>query len=130
MDVNTWYVIADGGKARIMVLAGGELRTREHLGTSGLGGAVSKSDGEAHRQQQPKSDPHELAKAHFAKEIATYLNQAVRTKAVDEIVLAAPAHILHDIREHLDKAALPKLLKAVSKDLTNTPDHEMASHFA
>ena len=53
----------------------------------------------------------------------------MRTGKVDEIVLAAPAHVLHDIRESLDKAAGAKLGKAISKDLTNTPDAEMASHF-
>ena len=36
---------------------------------------------------------------------------------------------LHEIREELDKAATAKLGKSVSKDLTNTPDHELASHF-
>jgi hypothetical protein len=37
---------------------------------------------------------------------------------------------LHDIREALDKAAIGKLGKVLSKDYSNTPDGELAAHFA
>ena len=58
------------------------------------------------------------------------MEAAVRTGSIEEIVLAAPGHVLHDIREHLDKEATAKLGKSLSKDLTNIPEHELASHFA
>ena len=61
--------------------------------------------------------------------IRNMLSVGEETGKVDEIVLAAPAHVLHDIREGLDKAATGKLGKCHSKDLTNTPDGELASHF-
>ena len=61
---------------------------------------------------------------------AASVNEAVRTGKIDEIALAAPAHVLHDIREALDKAAIAKLGKTLSKDYTNTPDDELAAHFA
>ena len=83
----------------------------------------------ARRLEAPKSDPHDQAKAHFAKQVAARLNEAVRAGKVDEIILAAPAHVLHDIREALDKAASGKLGKTLSKDFANTPDGELASHF-
>jgi len=46
---------------------------------------------------------------------------------VDAIVLAAPAHMLHDIREDLDKAAAGAVTKSMSKDFTNVPDRDLAS---
>ena len=125
----TWYVVADGGKARIATRDGGTMRTVLHFDNSGHGNTDADPSGGTSQLKAPKSDPHGQAKAHFAKQVADRLNEAVRTGKVDEIVLAAPAHVLHDIREGLDKAALAKLGKSLSKDLTNTPDNELATHF-
>ena len=130
MDGTTWYVVADGGKARILTLEGAEMRTRQHFDNSGHGDTDEDPSAGPSQLKAPKTDPHQQAKANFARQVAQRLNQAVRTGDVDEIVLAAPAHILHDIREALDKAASAKLLKSLSKDLANTPDHDLASHFA
>jgi protein required for attachment to host cells len=48
---------------------------------------------------------------------------------VQDIVLAAPGHVLHDIREALNKATVAKLTRSLSKDLTNISDHSIAEHF-
>ena len=125
----TWYVVADGGKARILTRQGSEMRSLQHFDNSGHGTTDSDPSAGTSQLKAPKSDPHAQAKAHFAVQVADRLNEAVRTGRVDHIVLAAPAHVLHDIREGLDKAATAKLGKALSKDLTNTPEHELASHF-
>ncbi len=129
-NLNTWYVIADGGKARIATLSGGHMHALHHFDNSGHGDAAQDPSAGTSQLKAPKSDPHDQAKAHFATQIAHRLNEAVRTGEVDEIVLAAPGHILHDIREALDKAATGKLIKSISKDLTNTPEHELAGHFS
>ncbi len=126
----TWYVVADGGKARILTLQGSAMRTVAQFDNSGHGDTDEDPSGGTSQLKAPKTDPHVQAKAHFARLVADRLNEAVRTGAVQEIVLAAPAHVLHDIREGLDKAASGKLGKTLSKDLTNTPEHELASHFA
>ena len=126
---NTWYVVADGGKARILTGDGDALRTLQHFDASGHGDTGDDASAGSSQLKAPKTDPHDQSKASFAKQIALRLNEAVRTGRVDEIVLAAPAHVLHDIREALDKAASAKLGKALSKDLTNTPEHDLASHF-
>ncbi len=125
----TWYVVADGGKARIVADHGGEMRTVQHFDRSGHGDTGTDASAGTSQLKAPKSDPHETSKVQFAKLVAQRLNEAVRTGKVDEIVLAAPAHVLHEIREALDKAATAKLGTSLSKDLTNTPDHELASHF-
>ena len=129
MAKTTWYVIADGGKARIATLDGGHMHTLQHFDNSGHGDSDEDPSAGTSQLKAPKSDPHDQAKAHFAATVAARLNEAVRTGEIDEIVLAAPGHVLHDIREGLDKAASAKLIKSLSKDLTNTPEHELASHF-
>jgi protein required for attachment to host cells len=126
----TWYVVADGGKARILTLQGNDMHTLQHFDNSGHGNTDEDASAGTSQLKAPKSDPHDQAKSHFAKQVADRLNEAVRSGKVGEIMLAAPSHVLHDIREHLDKAASGTLGKVLSKDLTNTPDHELASHFA
>ena len=126
----TWYVVADGGKARILTLDGGRMRTLESFDNSGHGNTDEDPSAGTSQFKAPKSDLHDQAKAHFAKQLAAKLNEAVRTGKVDEIALAAPAHVLHEIREALDKAASAKLGKTLSKDFANTPDGELASHFS
>lgn len=126
----TWYVVADGGKARILTLDDGRMRTVESFDNSGHGDTDEDASAGTSQLKAPRSDPHEQAKAHFAKQVAGKLNEAVRTGKIDEIALAAPPHVLHDIREALDKAATGKLGKTLSKDFANTPDTELAALFA
>ena len=122
----TWYVVADGGKARILTLQNGELRTSQHF-DSGHGTADEDPSAGVSQLKAPKLDPHAQAKTRFAKQVADRLNEAVRAGEAHDIVLAAPGHVLHEIREELDKAASGRLGKSLSKDLTNTPDHELLS---
>jgi len=128
-DNATWYVVADGGKARVLTGSGRSMRTVHVFDNSGDGS--TDDDPAAGRSQltAPESDPHEQAKLAFEKKVADELNEAVRTGKLDSIVLAAPAHALHNIRGHLNKAALAVLSKSLTKDLTNVPDHELAGHF-
>ena len=45
----------------------------------------------------------------------------------ERLVLVAPAPFLSDVRERLSTAATAKLAHTLAKDLTNTPDHELAT---
>jgi protein required for attachment to host cells len=126
----TWYVVADGGKARILTGEPPQLHTAQTLDPSGHDDASEASATQGVSQlKAPKAEPHEQAKANFAKRVAQHLNEAVRTGKVDALVLAAPAHMLHDIREALDKPASAALKDTQSKDLTNIPDNQLGSHF-
>ena len=125
----TWYVVADGGKARFLAMQGGGMKTVQHFDESGHGDTDWDPSAGPSQLKAPRTDPHEQAKSAFAKLVAEKLNEAVRIGAVDDFMLAAPAHVLHDIRQGLDRAAAGKLTKSMSKDLTNTPDIEMAAHF-
>ena len=103
----TWYVVADGGKARIATLDGDKMRTVQHFDNSGHGNTDEDPSGGTSQLKAPKSDPHDQAKAHFAKQVAERLNEAVRTGKVDEIILAASPHVLHDIREDSTRRRRP-----------------------
>lgn len=125
----TWYVVADGGKARVLTGSGRGMHTVHVFDNSGLGDFDDDPAATRSRFTAPESDPHEQAKLTFEKKVADELNEAVRTGKVDSIVLAAPAHALHNIRGHLNKAAVAVVSNSITKDLTNVPDHELASHF-
>ena len=91
MAKTTWYVIADGGKARIATLSGGQMHPLHRFdNNSGHGDAAEDPSAGTSQLKAPKSDPHDQAKAHFATQVAARLNEAVRTGEIDEIVLAAP----------------------------------------
>jgi protein required for attachment to host cells len=125
----TWYVVADGTKARILMRVGESMRTKHSFDSAGHGDTDENASADVSNLKAPKSDPSDQAKGRFAQHVAARLNEAVRTKETDAIVLAAPGHVLHDIREALDKPASAALKGTQSKDLTNIPDKELASHF-
>jgi protein required for attachment to host cells len=76
----------------------------------------------------PHSDPKAEIKHEFARVVADYLNHAPASE-VKAIVLAAPGHVLHDIRDGLNEATAAKLTRSPSKDVTNISDHAIAEHF-
>ena len=124
----TWYVVADGGKARVLVSEGEHVRTIHTFDADGRGDVDESASAGSSQLKAPHTDPKEQSKTGFAKVVATYLNRAVKAGEVDAIVLAAPAHMLHDIREDLDKAASGAVTKSMSKDFTNVPDRDLAAN--
>ncbi|TDH59735.1 host attachment protein [Dankookia rubra] len=127
---NTWYVVADGGKARILVHTDDGLRTQHSFDASGKSNAVENADSGVSQLKAPKSDPKDQSEAHFAKAVADYLNEAVRRNQTDSLIIAASAQVLHGIREGLSKEAGSLVNKTMSKDYVNLPDKELTSHFS
>lgn len=126
----TWYVVADGGKARILTRSGDSMTTVLSFDSSGHG-ATSEDDAAAISQiKAPRADPHEQVKALFARQVAEHLNSAANANKVDHIMLAAPSHILHEIKEALNKPATHALEHTLSKDLTNVAEGDLADHFS
>ena len=80
-----WSLTA--GKARILTLDDGKMKTLEHFDNSGHGDTDEDPSAGTSQLKAPKSDPHDHAKAHFAKQVAARLNEAVRTGRVSEIAL-------------------------------------------
>lgn len=121
-DGRVIYVVADGGKVRFLHDAQGEMcdvtdfDQHDHEGTPG--------------KVPSGATPADQAKEAFARVVAERINAAVQSGGkVDGLVIAAPAPILHEIRENLSKPAQAKLIKTFTKDLTNIPAHDLRHHF-
>jgi protein required for attachment to host cells len=139
----TWYVIADGGRARILQKRGtGDMfdMVRElvsadlHRHTRDLGserpGRSRESASSAHHAVEPRQDLHRAEKRSFVEEIAEALNEAGAGDEFDRLILVAPAHALRTLHGGLDAATRPKVAAQLQKDLTNVPAAELAKHFA
>lgn len=133
-------LIADGEHARfVRPAADHALHTQEaidspaaHQRSADLGsdrpGAAFHSTSTAHHAVAPRHDPHDLAKEHFAKDLAARLNQAAAQDAFAALVLVAPPHTLATIQAGLDATARGRVVGALDKDLVKTPDHELGPH--
>jgi protein required for attachment to host cells len=142
-----WYVVADGGRARILQKRGRQgdrqeaFDTRQefvsanlHSHTHELGterpGRVRESATSAHHAVQPRQDLHQADKQSFMLEVAAVLNEASQRHEFDGLVLVAPAHALGDLRQALDGATQRKITGELQKDLTNVPNGDLAAHLA
>ena len=139
----TWYAIADGGRARFVEKdpSTGAYATQRafdsadiHSTTRDLGaerpGRGHESANASHHAVEPRVDLHQAEKQRFVAEVAASLNAASGEEAFGRLVLAAPAHALADLRAGLDAATLAKVAAELQKDLTKTPDADLAGHFA
>jgi len=131
----TWFVIADGARARILAHRVGEPtfetvtefasvaahRTTEELGSDKPPRAF-ESVGGARHAMEARSDFHEAAKAEFADMIAENINDGASRNAFDLLVLIAPPHVLQEIKEHLPAKIAERVAAKLPKDLTKLPD--------
>lgn len=125
----TWYVVADGGKARILTRKGDSMTLVSSFDSSGHGDTGEDDVASISQIKAPKADPNLQVKALFARQVADHLNAAADANEVDHIVLAAPGHTLHDIKQALNKSATHALRHTLSKDLTNVAEGNLAAHF-
>ncbi len=124
------FVIADGGHARFVHPAGDNAlhtieavdSTNVHKHTHDL---VSDRSGPG---ITARHDPHDMEKTRFAQMVGERVKQDSTADAFNELVLVAPAPVLHEIMEQLDPPTKAKLLGTLAKDLTKVPDHELWPH--
>ena len=139
----TWCAIVDGGRARFVekdAVSGAYATQREldsatiHSATRDLGaerpGRGHESAGAAHHAVEPRVDLHDVEKQRFVAAVAASLNAAGAEGAFDRLVLVAPAHALADLRAGLDAGTRAKVAGELQKDLTKTPNADLATHFA
>ena len=139
----TWYVVADGGRARIVQKREDEdafdtrlelVSTEIHSHTQELGtdrpGRTHESAMSARHAIQPREDLHRASKRHFVHEVAATLVQANSRNEFDCLVLVAPAHVLGELRHALDAPTQRKLVAQLQKDLTKVPDANLKEHLA
>jgi protein required for attachment to host cells len=142
-----WYVVADGGRARIIQKRDQQSDSQEafdtlqemvsediHRATHDLGtgrpGRVRESAAAARHAVQPRQDLHTAEKQNFAHEVAAWLNAANTRDDFDALILVAPAHALADLRQALDEPTQRKITAQLQKDLTKVPNAGLAPHLA
>lgn len=139
----TWYVIADGGRARfverreengafdtVREFVSPDLHRPSHeLGTERPGRAHESASTTRHALQ-PRVDPHTTEKHAFAAQIGNELNQAGARGEFERLVLIAPARVLRDLRVALDHAARQKVMGQLQKDLTRSPNADLPEHLS
>jgi len=138
---HTWILIADGARARILQNDGpgkglheveGLVFHGDHAATHEL---MSDREGRSHSSVGPgrsaieaHSDPHRELKKKFAHQLAETLSRGLQQKAYDRLVIVAAPSALGDLRAALPAQVRAKLTGEVAKDLTKTPDSELADH--
>lgn len=139
----TWYVVADGGRARFLQKRDAqdgfdterEFVSRDiHHSTRDLGaerpGRGHESANAARHAVQPREDLHRAEKRSFVRDVAQALNEASAQDAFDRLILVAPAHALGELNEALDGATKRKVAGELQKDLTRVPIADLPGHFA
>jgi protein required for attachment to host cells len=133
----TWFILADGAKARILQRRASEPRNFTVIVDEESGEALSPSrelatdrPGRSYESANPsrhavqwKTDPHEAAKSHFEQKIANLVNRAAEQGLFDALVLVAPPRVLGDVRKALGAQAKERLIFEEGKDLLNLPEH-------
>jgi len=139
--IHTWILIADGARARILEndgpgkglheVSGGAFQG-EHAAThdimSDRTGRSYSSVGPGRSAIEAHSDPHRELKKQFAHRLADALALGLRRKAYDRLVIVAAPSALGDLRAALSEQVRAKVIREIAKDLTKTPDSEVAGH--
>lgn len=91
-------------------------------------GAGFHTGSTAHHALNPRHDPHDMEKQKFARSVGARLNSADFAATFDELVLVAPPHVMHEIREELQPAISARIIGTLMKDLVKVPDDELGPH--
>jgi len=132
----TWFVVADGGHARIiqhnddgfsLVTSMSSIDAQHESKDLGADkpGRAHESVGGARHMIEPRSDLHEQAKQAFAQKVAEAVNEAAQRNAFAQLLLVAPPKTLHGIKGGLTGAASARLVGEHAKDFVKLPDHDL-----
>jgi len=142
-ESTTWFLVADGAKARILARHGDSglfepasnkcfAEAAARVPTRDVGadrpGRVHESADVARHAMEPRVDWHRFAKEQFARGVAEALEAAAGRKLYDALVLVAPPRTLGDLRQTLGKHASALVTAEIAKDLTNVSDHDLPAH--
>lgn len=139
--IRTWILIADGAQARIacndgpgrgLALAheetfhGRNVAGREIM-SDRPGRTVDKARQGRHAME-PHSDPREVEKRRFLREMVALLDDAAKRNSFDRLILVAPPRALGMLRGELSESLRARLEGELDKDLTQVPVHDLAQH--
>ncbi len=136
------YVIADGGRARLVErdeegayrtissFVSTELHTSAHELGRDRPARVKESTGPVRHAVEPRRDLHEAAKEDFIRAVAEDLHNLQGEGKFDQLVLVAPPSVLTELKDVLSKSVAQLVVDELQKDLTKVPDHDLASHLS
>lgn len=128
-----WILLADGGNARVIerVAPFGKLKeifhlTHTHKSTHELGtdrpGRTFESANPTRHAIEPHTDPHEIQKDTFARELAALLKDAYQTQRFEELSIVSPPHMLGLLRSHLNNSPVhSRIIKEADKNMISMP---------
>ncbi len=140
-SANTWILIANGARARILehksAASGikpmkGMEYSNETLSSSEImadkPGRAFATTGNARSAMQPRTDPVAKRELDFMRMVAEILNDAYSDKSFDRLVIFAAHKAMGDLRPALNEGVLKAIIAEIPKDLTKVPNDEIAKH--
>ena len=74
------------------------------------------------------TDWHDIEKHRFARQVAASMEELVRVKKVNAIVIVAPPRTLADLRQAFHADVTRKIVAEIGKDLTKHPTADIEKH--
>lgn len=141
VQAEVWFVVADGGRARIVTPAAhpGGWRTVRGLESvvlhqrdtdigRGPPGRSSESGNATRHANERREAARERGARNFIAELAEIIDAAAEDEAFSRLVLVAPAPVLHHLAAALGPEAAGKVAMSLATDLTRLPDPDLARH--
>lgn len=138
----TWYVLADGARARIVTrpeseshyhiifaedAAAAHARTRDLVSDRPGHGQESAYSGR--HAIEPRHDAHRLEENRFLRSVAAHLNREATLGSFDRLVIYAAPRSLAVLRTSLEPQAAKRIHGEYAKDLTKVPVEALPEHF-
>lgn len=125
IPAGTWILVADGEVARLFRNAGSDYKVS--LEQVELLRPHDLADDGPSGHRPPESDGQSTDEATFAKQLAHRLNTAALQHKFDHLILVADPQTLGQIRPQLHKETERRMLREVTKTLTNAPLKDIQS---
>ncbi len=137
----TWIVIADGGRARVLLSTGRshplmdvpdlsfktDLPMTHDIG-DGRPGRGHESHGVTRHAYESRSDSHTVLKETFVRCVVDAIAREYAAAEFDRLVIIAPPTVLGVMRRVLPAALREVLIGDVAKDLTKTLNEKIREH--
>jgi protein required for attachment to host cells len=141
--VRLWILIADGGRARVLLSAGpghglvpvagmvfdAELPMSHDIG-SDRPGRSHESHGPARHAIEPHSDPHQQLKQKFVASVIDVVERKYTSGDFDKLAVVAPPPTLGLIRPLLSEGLKGVIVAEIDKDLTKVANIDVAGHIS
>ena len=134
----TWILVANAHRARVLEQHGSHnlltelsdfVHPKSRASSQGnISGDVGKGHGRtAHHgtQFEPHTEPQDKERLEFARELASYLNEAAHGRSYSQLILIATSPMLGTLRPLLNHAASEMVKRTVSSDLTIYQDRDL-----